>query len=126
MRIKPLYEFEDDRRQEMVRMHLELPRGGQVTGPLEGTYGSVYSIDSNLGLRIAAKCPRIRRFGTAVEARSGIEKILHELEKTHQVFMVPWVNRFFEVQFIHGWPFILSRFHDGTLQDCNCSPPAAL
>jgi serine/threonine protein kinase len=122
MRIKPLYEFDDDHRQVIVRMHLELPRGGQVTGPLEGTYGSVYSIDVNLGLRIAAKCPRIRRFGTAAEARSGIEKILHELEKTHQVFMIPWVNRFFDVQLIHGWPFILSRYRNGTLQDLISNP----
>jgi serine/threonine protein kinase len=124
MRIKPLYEFNDDRLQEIIRMHLELPRGGRLTVPKEGTYGSIYSIDVNWGLRIAAKCPRIRRFGTPAEARSGIEKILHELEKTHQVFMIPWVNRFFDVQFIHGWPFILSRFRDGTLQDLISNPLA--
>jgi serine/threonine protein kinase len=124
MKIKPLYEFNDDHQQEIIRMHLALPRGGLVTGPQEGTCGTIYSIDVVGGLRIAAKCPRIRRFGTPAEARSGIGTILHELEKTHQVFMVPWVNRFFDVQFIHGWPFILSRFRDGTLQDLISNPLA--
>jgi serine/threonine protein kinase len=125
MKIKPLYEFDDDHRQEIIRMHLgSSPRGGRVTGPIEGKYGSVYSIDVMPTLRIAAKCPCIKRFEIAVEARSAIEKALHELEKTYQVFMVPWVNRFFDVQFIHGWPFLLSRYHDGTLQDLISNPLA--
>src|SRR5215211_7007626 len=29
--IKPLYEFDDERRQRIVKMHLEMPRGGEVT-----------------------------------------------------------------------------------------------
>jgi hypothetical protein len=100
-------------------------RGGRLTGPLEGTYGSVYSIDRNVyPSRIAAKCPSFRRFGTSAEARTGIEKILHKLEKAHQVFMLPWVNRFHDVQLIRGWPFILSRFRDGTVQDLISNPLA--
>ena len=39
MSIKPLYEFDDERRQRIVKMHLEMPRGGEVTGPTEGAYG---------------------------------------------------------------------------------------
>jgi serine/threonine protein kinase len=125
MSIRPLYEFEEELRQRIVRTHLEMPRGGEVTGPIEGSYGSIYSIKlPHSPVRIAAKCPRIKRFGTPEEARSGIEQILHELAKTHQIFMVPWINRFFDVQIVHGWPFILSRFRDGSLEDLISNPLA--
>jgi serine/threonine protein kinase len=121
---RPLYELGSRLQQFVIADQLGLRRGGQVTGPIEGTYGSIYSIEVHRFLRIAAKCPRMRRFGTRAEARSGCEKILHELETTHQVFMIPWVNRFFDVQLIFGWPFILSRFCDGTLQDLISNPLA--
>jgi serine/threonine protein kinase len=38
--------------------------------------------------------------------------------------MVPWINRFFDVQIIHGWPFILSRYRDGSLEDLIANPLA--
>jgi eukaryotic-like serine/threonine-protein kinase len=74
--------------------------------------------------RIAAKCPRFKRFGTSETARAGIEQGLHELEKTYSALMVPWINRFFDVQIIHGWPFLLSRYRDGTLEDLIANPLA--
>jgi eukaryotic-like serine/threonine-protein kinase len=125
--IKPLYEFDHEWRQRIVKMHLEMPRGGTVTGPIEGAYGEVYSItfsENHFPRQLAAKCPRIKRFGTLENARAGIEQVLHELEKTHQVFMVPWINRFFDVQIIHGWPFLLSRYRDGSLEDLIANPLA--
>lgn len=73
-------------------------------------------------MRIAAKCPSIRRFGNPEQARSGIGQVLHELEKTHRIFMVPWINRFFDVQIVQGWPFILSLFRDGSLDDLISNP----
>jgi serine/threonine protein kinase len=123
--VKPLYEFDKETRQQIIKMHLEMPRGGTVTGPIEGAYGEIYSIHfpaSHFPRQIAAKCPRLRRFGTPEMARSGVEQVLHELEKTHAISMVPWVNRFFDVQFIHGWPFILSRYRDGSLEDLIANP----
>ena len=126
MSIQPLYEFDENWREKIIHMHLETPRGGIVTGPREGAYGEVYSIElDDLGrTRIAAKCPRIKRFGSPAMARAGIEQALHELEKTHQIFMVPWVNRFFDVQIIHGWPFVLSRYRSGCLEDLIANPLA--
>jgi serine/threonine protein kinase len=126
MIIDPLYEFEEELQRLIVKTHLEI-RGGEVTGPIEGTYGDVYSItlpENTSPRRIAAKCPRIKRFGTSEQARSGIEQVLHELEKTHRAFMVPWINRFFDVQIIHGWPFLLSVFRDGSLEDLISNPLA--
>jgi serine/threonine protein kinase len=124
MSIKPLYEFDESSRQRIVKMHLEMPRGGEVSGPIEGAYGEIYSILLNSPIRLAAKSPRIKRFGSPEKARAGVEQVLHELEKTHRVFMVPWINRFFDVQIIHGWPFILSRYRDGSLEDLIANPLA--
>lgn len=126
MSIKPLYEFDHELRQHIIKMHLEKPRGGKVTGPVEGAYGEIYSILLNDSgrTRIAAKSPRIKRFGNSDKARIGVEQVLHELEKTHCIFMVPWVTKFFDVQIIHGWPFILSRYRDGSLEDLIANPLA--
>lgn len=126
-KIKPLYELDESQQRDIIKLHLSMPRGGEVTGPIHGTYGTIYSITlphAPVSMRIAAKCPAIRRFGKPGDARSGVEQILHELEKTHAAFMIPWVNRFFDVQFIHGWPFLLSRFRDGTLEDLIANPLA--
>jgi hypothetical protein len=115
MTVMPLYEFDEELRQRIVKDHLETSCRGEVTGPFEGAFGEVYSItlpENTFPRRIAAKCPRIKRFGTLEKARAGIEQVIHELEKAHSVFMVPWVNRFFNVQIIHGWPFIMSRYRD--------------
>jgi serine/threonine protein kinase len=38
--------------------------------------------------------------------------------------MVPWISRFFDVQIIHGWPFILSRYRDGSLEELIANPLA--
>lgn len=125
MDIKPLYEFEEERRQQIVKRHLAMPHGGTVTGPVEGVFGEVYSITFPEGYfprRIAAKCPRIKCFGNLKNAREAIEKLLHEVEKTHQVFRVPWINRLNDVQFIHGWPFVLSEYRDGSLDNLIANP----
>ena len=126
MAIMPLYEFDVDTRMLIVRTHLS-KYGDTVTGPIEGMEGEIYSVSNQadpLRSRIAAKCPRIKRFGSLERAREGTEKALHELVKTHKVFAVPWVNRFFDVEIIHGWPFILSRYRDGTLTDLIANPLA--
>ncbi|SED40456.1 Serine/threonine protein kinase [Rhizobiales bacterium GAS191] len=124
MSITPLYEIDEEWRRQIIKLHLETPRGGVVTGPIEGAYGEVYSIAISKSTRLAAKCPRVKRFGGPEKARAGIEQVLHELEKTHRAFMVPWINRFFDVQIIHGWPFILSRYRDGSLEDLIANPLA--
>lgn len=128
MSIKPLYEFDDELRQVIVKMHLKMvgPGAREVSGPIEGAYGEVYSLtlSDSSHTRVAAKCPRIKRFGSTETARSGLEQVLHELEKTHKVYMVPWVNTFFDVKIVQGWPFLLSRYHDGTLEDLIANPLA--
>jgi serine/threonine protein kinase len=118
--VKPLYEFDEETRRIVIENELLSRRGGEMfSGPLEGAYGQVYFflLEDSTGTRIAAKCPKVRRYGSADLARVGIEQVLYELEKTHAIYSVPWINRFFDVQIIYGWPFLLSRCRMGTLQD---------
>jgi serine/threonine protein kinase len=126
LQVRPLYEFDSERRQRIIKAHLSSRwSASQVTGPVEGAYGEVYSIILPLGqypARIAAKCPKFKRFGNAEKARAGVEQALRELEKAHNVYRIPWVNRLFELQFIHGWPFIQSAYHDGSLEDLIANP----
>ena len=42
----PLYEFDDEWRKRIVKLHLEM-RGDKVTGLVEGTYADFYSIVLN-------------------------------------------------------------------------------
>jgi hypothetical protein len=43
MRIRPLYEFDDDQRIKIVKRHLaERWHNADVSGPTEGAYGEVY------------------------------------------------------------------------------------
>lgn len=120
--VPPLYEFDQDYIPLVVERHLLEKIKGQVSRPNAGAYGDVYCITQDHGPRIAAKCPGIKKFGTHEKARAGIESVLRELEKTHQAFKIPWINRFFDVKLIHGWPFVLSQYRDGTLEDLILNP----
>jgi hypothetical protein len=39
MSIMPLYEFDEEQQREIIKLHLSMPRGGEVTGPTEGSCG---------------------------------------------------------------------------------------
>lgn len=66
---------------------------------------------------LAAKCPRFQRFGTPELASRGIENLLREVSKSHQTHSNPWITRINDIQLVHGWPFLWSRYWDGTLGD---------
>ena len=124
MSVKPLYEFDEERRGRIIRSHLSFwgEGDGRVTGPVSGAFGEVYSIDFPHPPRVAAKCPKIRKFAGREEAKKAIEHVLYELEQAHKVFRVPWINRFSDLKLIHGWPFLFSQYHDGSLEDLIGNP----
>lgn len=124
---KPLYEFEESTREFLIEVHFKMHWRAKVIGKSEGAFGDVYRIDKGEGVYpryLAVKCPKIKRFGSKERALSAIENALHEVEKTYNVFSSPWVNRFFDIKIIHGWPFLLSRWHNGTLADLIGNPLA--
>lgn len=124
---KPLYEFEESTRELLMEVHFKMRWGAKVIGKSEGAFGDVYRLDKGEGVfprYLAAKCPKLKRFGSKEKALSAIENALHEVEKTYSVFSSPWVNRFSDIQLIHGWPFLLSRWQNGTLADLISNPLA--
>jgi serine/threonine protein kinase len=121
----PLYEFDDETQSLLIRVHLEGRFHAEVTGPFQGAFGDVYRIDQGQGTYpryLAAKCPKISRFGSREAAAEGIEGVLREVEKTFRVLASPWVNRFVDIMYISGWPFIISQWRDGTLSDLISNP----
>jgi serine/threonine protein kinase len=113
----PLYEFSDEERDIILPHLLESNFKGKLIGRTGGQVGEIYILErEGSDVLIAVKCPRVMKFGSKEKARSGIERALHEAEKTHLMFNAPWVNKISDIKFILGWPFIQSRFRSGTLQ----------
>lgn len=123
----PLYEFDDEQSDRLIRIGFKVLWGAEVVSRSEGAFGSVYRLDKGKNVfprYLAAKCPKLRRFGSSEKAVEAFESSMRELEKTYAVFSSPWVNRFFDIQIIHGWPFFISKWHDGTLADLIGNPLA--
>jgi serine/threonine protein kinase len=113
----PLYEFSEEDRRRFISHRLKLEFKGNLIGHREGQAGEIYIIEQEYsGVMLAVKCPKIVKFGSKESARLGIESALHESEKTHLVLNAPWVNKISDIKIIQGWPFIQSRFRQGTLQ----------
>jgi serine/threonine protein kinase len=116
--MRALYEFPEEVRDEIVRIHLSgmTGRPGEVSKLGSGEFGTTYLLTPHQSThRLVAKMPAIHKFGTPQEAVRGLEGLLYELDRAHQFYRNPWVNRFFDVQIVHGWPFLWSRWRMGTL-----------
>ena len=122
-----LYELDKRARESAVSAQLELYCNAEVIGNSEGTFGDVYMLRRarNASPRfLAAKCPKIVRFGSKEKAVFALRKVLHEVKKTYRLFECPWVNQITDIRLIHGWPFLISRWQDGTLSKLIANPPA--
>jgi hypothetical protein len=86
--IKPLYKFDDERRQHIVKMHLEMPRGGAVAGPTEGAHGEIYSI---LLIDSGRTRPTYGR-GAKEYRKSGIENPLGGSGQPRPTSLGSWEN----------------------------------
>ena len=125
MRPRPLYEFSDFARGLLIGTHLEGDYDAKIVGKSEGTFGDVYRLQRRknaLPRFLAAKCPKIVRFGTKEKAASALKNMLHEVEKTYTLIECPWVNQFSGISLICGWPFLISQWQDGTLSDLIANP----
>lgn len=123
---RPLYEFDEGVRDLLIRTSLKVSCKADVISKSEGAFGDVYRLDKGAVYPryLAAKCPKIARFGSREKASEALESVLHEVEKSYRVLASPWVNRFTDIQIVHGWPFLISRWHDGTLADLIANPLA--
>lgn len=116
----PLYEIEDKLREFIIELNLGSDLDAAVIGKLGGGFGDVYLLKrgKNSPPRfLVAKCPKIEKFNSRKEANSKLEDMLREAEKTHRLFHCPWVNSINKICLVHGWPFLISRWRDGTLSN---------
>lgn len=127
MSLTPLYELDEEVRDLIIRAQLGLRCDAEIVSKSEGAFGDVYQLQrtKNASPRfLAAKCPKIVRFGSKEKAVLALEKMLHEVDKTYKLFDCPWVNPFADICIIQGWPFLISQWRDGTLSDLVANPPA--
>lgn len=122
-----LYEHDEETQDLLIRSFFSAHLGAKVSDHSFGVFGDIYILDQ--GERVfprflAAKCPKIKRFGSHGNARAALETIIHELEKTFRLIDSPWVNQFLDIRIIHGWPFVISKFQHGTLADLIGKPLA--
>jgi len=121
---RPLYDFDEETREILIRSRLKSECKAEVIGKREGVFGDMYVLDMGHSSppHLAAKCPNFKRFGSRKDADNALQSFLHEVDKTDKVFPSPWVNRFFDIRIINGWPFLIYRWNHGTLADLIASP----
>ena len=122
---KPLYELDKLARDLAVSAQLELHCDAKIIDNSNGSFGDVYILQRarNASPRLlAAKCPKIVRFGSKEKAVVALGKVLHEVKKTYRLSDCPWVNPITDICLIRGWPFLISRWKDGTLFDLIADP----
>lgn len=122
-----LYEHDEETRDFLIRSYFSAHLNAKVSSHSFGVFGDIYILDNGEGVAprfLAAKCPKLKRFGSKENASAALENIIHELEKTFGLIDSPWVNRFSDIRIIHGWPFVISRFQHGTLADLIGNPLA--
>jgi serine/threonine protein kinase len=126
MSLKPLYEFDEELRKSILELHFEARFGAKIVGKSEGAMGEVFRLDlgNTYPRYLAAKCPKFVKFGNQQKASLALESFLHEVEKTYRLLICPWVNRINDIEFVQGWPFLISRWNDGTLADLIGNPLA--
>lgn len=125
MTSQPLYEFDEGLRERLVALTLESRCKARVISRSQGTFGDVFRLEAIGGASpryLAAKCPKISRFGSPEKAAGALENTLHEVGMTYRLLASPWVSRFIDIQLVYGWPFLVSRWHDGTLSDLIANP----
>lgn len=111
-----LYDFERDLQLKLIASHLQ--HCGRLTGRMEGAFGEIFTFErSAYPQRIVAKCPKIEKFGSKALARDALGRTLIELEKTLKCYRHPGVHRISGIELVHGWPFLVSQFREGTLAD---------
>lgn len=127
MSLVPLYELDESLRDLVIKMHLDSNHGAKIIDIIDGGFGCVYKLQrakSELPRHLAAKCPKIVDFDAKEEAVSALKSMLREVKNTYKLFRCPWVNPVTDTYLIFGWPFLISRWRDGTLSDLIANPHA--
>lgn len=125
--MKKLWEFTEDLQRELVAAHLS--KHGPLIGEMSSPHSSIYTFDH--GPRtypryVIAKGIQVASSMSVGEKRKYFARALHEVNNAYAVFHHPSIHRFFDVDIIHGVPFLLSRKRDATLRDVIAEGPLPL
>lgn len=116
--MKKLWEFSEENQRVLVEAHLS--KHGALIGEMPTPHSSIYTFDrgSNTYPRyVIAKGIQVSSSMSAEDKRKYFARALFEVNNAYTVFHHGSIHRFFDVDVIHGVPFLLSRKRDATLRD---------
>lgn len=113
-----LWEFPPEQQAQMVA--ISLGKQGQLIGEMASPHSSIYTFDqgaSTFPRYVVAKGIQVNNLMPVDEKWKYLSRALYEVNNAHVVCHHPSVQRFFDVEIVHGVPFLLSRKRDATLRD---------
>ena len=122
--MKKLWEFPEEFQLKLVELNLS--KQGSLIGEMSSPHSSIFTFDQGSqchpryvvakGIQVAASMP-------IEEKRKYLARSLYEVNNAYAVCHHPSIQRFFDVQIVHGVPFLLSRKRDATLRDVIADAP---
>lgn len=116
--MKKLWDYSPEQQAQLVE--IALGRQGKLIGEMTSPHSSIYTFDqgaSTFPRYIVAKGIQVNDAMPVNEKWKYLRRALFEVNNAHVVCHHPSVQRFFDVEIIHGVPFLLSRKRDATLRD---------
>jgi serine/threonine protein kinase len=113
-----LWDFSPEQQAHLVEISLD--KRGKLNGKMTSPHSSIYTFDqgaSTFPRYVVAKGIQVNNSMTVSEKWKYLCRALYEVNNAHVVCHHPSVQRFFDVEIIHGVPFLLSRKRDATLRD---------
>jgi serine/threonine protein kinase len=113
-----LWNFSPEQQAKFVA--ISLGKQGKLIGEMTSPHSSIYTFDqgaSTFPRYVVAKGIQVNDSMPVSEKWKYLRRALYEVNNAHAVCHHPSVQRFFDVEIIHGVPFLLSRKRDATLRD---------
>lgn len=125
--MKKFWEFSVELQRKLVEA--QLAKYGVLIGEMSSPHSSIYTFDHgqhSVPRYVIAKGIQVAASMSNEEKRKYVTRALYEVNNAYAVFHHPSIHRFFDVDIIHGIPFLLSRKRDATLRDVIAEGPLPL
>lgn len=113
-----LWDFSPEQQAQLVAIYLD--KYGTLIGEMTSPHSSIYTFDqgaSTFPRYVVAKGIQVNNSMSVNEKWKYLRRALHEVNNARAVCHHPSIQQFFDVELIHGVPFLLSRKRDATLRD---------
>lgn len=118
------WEFPEELQLKLVELHFG--KHGSLIGSMSSPHSSIFTFDSgsqSYPRYVVAKGVRVEESMPAKEKRAYFARSLYEVNNAYAVCHHPLVQRFFDLEIVHGVPFLLSCKRDATLRDVIAEAP---